>query len=315
MRAAAAVVVALAATAPSAIAKKPAPQPKPKPELAIEQSTITGAHGPFVFQGESQPLLDLEDTTRNLSDHTIVDTETAVYLEHGARHWLLGRRRIRDLFYGARSSGTDETVDTMDFPIGAYTVVFCAGAQHGYAAAARKGQCRKHGTLDFFVAAKRWTGSLSGTFTTALGNTEDWNSSNIGLYYTGYGGRGLFDYDFSGTVHWTDQGTDTDGCAYSGSGSKSFAGDSQPAGAFTVDYKHEEYNGGFAAPASFYAITISCPFDEDSFTARGPAAPSIFASHLGGHTPLPFGSTSLPGSPSVPAPGLSMSWNLRAAGP
>src|SRR6201996_5958007 len=119
-RIAAAVVVALAATAPSALAKKPAP----KPDLKIEEARSKGAGGPFVFQGQSEPLLDLEDTTRNTTDEFIADTEIAVYLEHGTRHWLLGRREIHGLHGKHRSSGTDETVDAMDFPIGAYTVVF-----------------------------------------------------------------------------------------------------------------------------------------------------------------------------------------------
>jgi hypothetical protein len=267
-----------------------------------------------VFQKDRDPFLTLDDTTENTGTREITASVTAGYLVHGAKHWLLADRKVGDLFPGRRDSGVEQLVDVINLPIGAYTVVICAGAQHGYAAAPRKGRCKKHGALDFFVAATRWTGSVGGSFDSALGNIEDWNSSNTQRVFAAYEGRGVFSYRFAGTVAWKDTGTDEDGCTYDGSGSKTFTPQVQPPGSFTIDYKHEEYNGGFAQPTSFYAVTISCP-DEDPLTVHDPVAPSIFASHLGTRTPLPFGSTSLPGSPSVPAPGLKMHWNLSPAAP
>jgi hypothetical protein len=304
--------VAVAATAPGAVARKPAPPPKGG--LRIHHTDLESSDGLFVFQNERRPFLAIEDTTVNTGTEPSSDSESAVYLVHGSRHWLLANRKVGRIRPGRRNSGTEHLVDVMDFPIGAYTAVACAGAQHGYAAAARNGRCIKGRTLDFFVAAKRWTGSVGGSLDSALGNIEQWSSSDTQLVYAVYEGKGVFTYRFTGTVTWKDSGTDQDGCTYSGTGSKTYTPQVQPTGSFSIDYKHEEYAGGFVEAAPLYPVTVSCP-KANPFTTHGPVAPSIFASKLGTHTSLPFGSTALPGSPSVPAPGFEMHWNLAPAAP
>ncbi|HEX3979521.1 MAG TPA: hypothetical protein VHW96_24830 [Solirubrobacteraceae bacterium] len=307
----AALVVALVATAPAALAQKRAPAPKP--DLAVSHWAIRATGGEFVFQNERDPNLSVEDTTANVGRAKAGRSATKVYLEHGGRRWLLAKREVPALRPGERDPGSQLVVHLMDFPLGAYTVEICADADHQYREATRARQCARDGAGDFTVAAARWQGSISGEYDSVLGNMERWSSSNAQLVYDGYT-HGIFTYALFGTVTWTDSGTDEDGCGWSGSGSSTFTRANQPVGAFVVDYKHEQYNGGFATAQHGYPITIACPDDTQS-TNQGPEAPSIFASHLGSPTPLPFGSTTLPGSPSTPVVGLSVSWNLQPAAP
>lgn len=305
-------IVALMATAPAALAQKRAPAPKP--DLVITDAQISYTGDKFVFQGERDPNISIVDTTANHGKHKAGWSVTKAYLEHGGKRWLLAQREVPPLAPERDDGGSDLIVHVMDFPIGAYTLEVCADADHRYHKGTHKHECARAGALDFWVAAARWTGSLSGEYESVLGNVEKWSASNAEIAFSRYEGSGVFTYVLLGTVTWTDSGTDEDGCGWSGSGSSTFTRANQPAGAFVVDYKHEQYNGGFATPQHGYPITIACPDDTQS-TNQGPEAPSIFASHLGGPTPLPFGSTTLPGSPSTAALGLTFSWSLQLAAP
>ena len=303
-------VVALTATAPAALAKKRAPAAKP--DLTVISRSVGYRGGQYVFQNERDPNLSIEDTTANLGEGKAGRSVTKVYLEHDHTRWVLAQREVPPLRPGARDPGSDLVVHLTDFPIGAYTVEFCADADHHNREATRKSQCEKLGAQHFTVAAARWQGSVIGEYDTVLGNVERWTDHDAQLRFQGYS-SGIFSYVFTGTVTWTDSGTDEDGCGYSGSGSRTFTPANQPAGSFDIDYRHEEFSGGFAIDQQTYPITIACP--DGTQTARGPEAPSIFTTSTGGVTPLPFGSTTLPGTPSAPAPGLSISWALRPAAP
>ncbi len=304
-------IVALMATAPAALAQKR--KPKPKPDLAVTHWSIGTKGGEFVFQNERDPNLSIEDTTANAGRAQAGRSVTKVYLEHGGRRWLLARREVPPLGPGQRDPGSQLVVHVMDFPLGAYTLEICADADHQNREATHKPQCARDGAGDFTVAAARWQGSLGGEYESVLGNVESWTSSNAQFVYDGYK-SGVFSYIMSGTVTWTDSGTDEEGCTWSGSGPATFTRANQPAGAFVVDYKHEQYNAGFATPQQLYRITIACP-DGTQSVNFGPEAPAIIASHPGGPTSLPFGSTSLPGSPSTAALGVTFSWSLRPAAP
>jgi hypothetical protein len=308
--ASAALVVALGATAPAALAQKRRPQPKP--DLTVASGSVGYRGGQYVFQNDRDPNVSIEDATMNVGKQKAGRSVTKVYLEHGGKRWLLAQREVPPLRPGERDPGSDLVVHLMDFPIGAYTVEFCADADHAYREATRKSQCEKLGAQHFTVAAARWQGSVIGEYDTVIGNVERWTDHDAQLLFDGYS-DGIFSYLLTGTVTWTDSGTDEDGCGYSGSGSATFTRANRAAGSFDIDYRHEEFSGGWTIAQRIYPITIACP--EGTQTAQGPEAPSIFASDPGGTTPLPFGSTSLPGSPSVPAPGLSMSWALRPAAP
>ena len=311
---AAVLVVALAATAPAALAQKhPA---APRPDLTIEDAAITHPAGeqPFVFQNQRNPKISISDRNVNVGRGRAGRSVTKVYLEHGGKRWLLAKRKVGPIAPGAQDFGHDVLVDTMNFPLGAYTAEICADANHANRESTRKPQCARAGALDFIVAAARWTGSVSGEYDPALGNVEKWTSSNAELAFSSDEAGGIFEYAFLGTVTWTSSGTDDDGCVWSGSGSQTFTTEDQPIGSFSVDYKHEEYSGSFALGKQIYQANVACPGGGDSMAAA-PEAPGIIASGLGGPAPLPFGSTSLPGSPTHGLLGTTFNWNLRPAAP
>lgn len=308
-------MIALMATAPAALAKKHAAAAKPDLAVASAHVVTTGAKdGMYVFQGERDPNISIGDRTVNVGKGKAGWSVTKVFLEHGGQRWLLAQREVPPLAPKRGDSDTDLVVHLMDFPIGAYTLEFCADANHRYHEGTRKAQCGKVGTLDFWVAAKRWTGSIAGEYDAILGNVERWSAPNAQLVFSRYEGSGIFGYDFVGTVTWTDSGTDEDGCTWSGSGSRGFGPQNPAGGAMGIDYKHEEYNGAFFQGAPFFQTNISCPNGGSSGVAA-PEAIGFFASHPGAPTPLPFGSTTLPGSPTTGPLGTSFSWNLRPAGP
>jgi len=302
----------LIATAPAALAKKPAPKPKPNAELVIARLHVIGPS--FVFQNERDPNIHLGDTTLNIGTREAGPSLTKVYLEHDGKRRLLAKREVPRLDPGKRDSDTDLIVPVMDFPLGSYTLEFCADANYRYQHRPYPDQCFKHSTGDFSVIAKAWTGSISGEYDSILGNSETWLAPDTQLVYSGSEGGGIYSYAFVGTVTWIDAGTDEDGCTWSGSGSQSYGPQNPPIGSMSVDYKHEEYTAAFSAARPFYQAAISCP-NGGSSTAASPQAIGFFASRQGGPEPLPFGSTTLPGSPNHGLLGSTFNWNLKPAAP
>lgn len=307
-------VVALAAAAPPALAHKPRPKPKPRPDLSITRLTIRFKGGLYAFQNERDPNISIEDRTTNVGTGKAGRSLTKVYLEHAGKRWLLAQREVPPLGPDQDDAGSDVMVHVMDFPLGAYTVVFCADADHRYREGGRKGQCRTDSQGEFYVAAARWTGTVNGEYDSILGNVEKWSSPDAEFLFDRYEGDGIFSYGFLGTVTWTDSGTDEDGCAWSGSGSHTFTSTDQPVGSFSVDYRHLEFNGAFAIAQQVYQSDIACPNSADS-TANAPQSPGIFSSGIGGPRPLPFGATTLPGSPASGELSTTFSWSLAPAAP
>jgi hypothetical protein len=303
----------VALLAPPALAQ--AHKRNPKPDLVIEHGTVTAAGGLYLFQNDPDPNVSLNDTTANDGAARAGRTVTRVYLEHAGRRWLLAEREVPPLRPGRSDGGSDLLVHETDFPLGAYTLKFCADAANADNESSRKSHCRSIDTSDFFVAAHGWIGTLSGDAITPTGFTENWYSSPAALTANHYEGNGTFSYAFNGTVSWADHGTDSMGCTYTGAGSHTFNTQNPAEGVLTIDYKHEEFNADINAPATgYYQINDSCPPPHGPGPIPGPFTLQFWGASEGTPIALPFGATSLPGSPSR-AVDTTFTWNLRAAGP
>lgn len=121
----------------------------------------------------------------------------------------------------------------------------------------------------------------------------------------------MVSYLFTGSITWTDSGEDAEGCTISGSGSRSYDDDAS-IGALSVDYLHETYSGSLqdmSGPP--YEVTFSgCQHPPPS--QPGPYEPTFWLPSVTSNA-LPFGSTSLPGSPAQGPSGGTWTWNLQAA--
>jgi hypothetical protein len=307
-------VVALAATASPALAQKH--RAPAKPDLTIEDAVLkhpAGAH-PFVIQKQRDPKLFISDRTVNAGTAAAGRTVTKVYLEHDGKRKLLAKRKVAPLRPGETDFGNDVPVDTMNFPLGAYTAVICADANHAYPESTRKPQCARADELDFIVAAARWEGSVGGTYNDAIGAVEQWSSTDAVLKLEDDDPDGNFVYGFTGKVTWTDSGTDDAGCVWDGSGSKTFTAQNRPLGQMTIDYQLESYTALFSNNGVFFKTNVSCPGGGHELL-DGPQASEIWGSGVAGDKVLPFGSTTLPGSPTAGSLATTFRWSLHAAGP
>jgi CARDB len=309
-------VGALTLIAAPAQARKPPRHPPGKPDLTAK-AVVAG--DPYLFYGQTHPTVTITDTVVNRGSGRAGPSLTRVLLEHDGKKWVLADRAVPALGPGRSDSGEDIVVPNTRFPLGAYKLFVCADAKH-QEAESDENNCVKLSTPRyFFVAAASWKGSLSGTFT-AVGDgelTERWSSSDASLDFDQYEHGGIFTYLFNGSVTWTDSGQDSSGCQISGAGEDTFHGDAAN-GQLTVDYLKGEYTTtGFSEEdGAFYDFTYhDCPFLTNPPSGTGPLQRVFWEPEpLGAPIQLPFGSTTLPGSPSKVFTG-SWTWNLaRTAG-
>ncbi len=159
------------------------------------------------------------------------------------------------------------------------------------------------------MIARGWTGSLGGVETAGI--TDRWSSTNAQILFDQWEGGGIVSYLFSGSVTWTDSGTDAEGCTVSGSGTRSYH-DDDSIGALSVDYLHGTYSGSLQDTSGAPEQDRFSNCDDPPPPEPGPYEPTFFLPSDSGNVMLPFGSTSLPGSPNQSI-GATYSWNLRAA--
>ncbi len=291
--------------APALAAK---PKPKPKPDLVITAAELKG--NSYAFWREKD-LITIEDITKNAGNRRAGPTLTKVYLAHGTKQWLLAQRAVPALGPGKehRDESSSDPFAVHNFPIGAYTLRICADAKH-QVDESNETNCKRLSPRNYFVIPRAWVGTMSGI--ESGGITDRWQSPNAQLIFDQFEGGGVVSYLFTGSVTWTDSGQTADGCAVSGSGTRSYT-DDDSIGALSVDYLHETYSGSLQDTSGPpYQVTFSGCQDPPP-SQPGAYEPTFWLPSVAGSNPLPFGSTSLPGSPNQGPLGGTWTWNLQAA--
>jgi CARDB len=309
-------ITALALSVSPAAAKKPPRHTAAKPDLTAK-ADIAG--DPYLFYGQTRSTITITDTVVNHGTGRAGPSLTRVLLEHDGKYRLLADRAVPAIGPGRTDSGEDTVVHANHLPLGAYKVVVCADAKSQEAESDEANNCVKlTNPRYFFVAAASWQGSLSGSLT-AVGDgelTERWSSNDASLDFDQYEHGGIFTYLFNGSVTWTDSGIDSAGCTISGAGEDTFHG-STANGQLTVDYLKGDYiTGGISEEGgAYYPLTYrGCP-DPTSGAAIGPLQRVFWEPEpLGAPIRLPFGSTTLPGSPSSVFQ-AAWTWNLQRKAP
>jgi CARDB len=284
-----------------------------KPKLADLVPTHAGIRGrDYAFVGKS--FVTTTDRTKNQGSAGARRTHTDFILVHGSKRYLLTDRFVPALKPRESHGASTKSEHAINVPIGTYKVEVCVDVKNQVHESSEDNNCV---TLPrpnhFFVIAQTWFGSLSGIKSLTGQASERWQSSNARFDFDLKQGEGVFAYTFSGTVNWTDSGTDQAGCVWSGSGTRTYT-DDDSLGNLVVDYLHENYSSANLTDlgSQFFTTTISCPHGGVS-TVESPSRPITFWSPSPGGTPisLPFGSRSLPGSASQMA-NVTWTWDLKA---
>jgi hypothetical protein len=257
------------------------------------------------------------DRTKNQGSRQARRTHTDFYLVHGDNRWLITDRFVPALGPGESHFERTTSEHPIDAPLGAYQIEVCVDAKNQVRESDEKNNCAiLPRPSQFYVVAQTWSGSLSGVKTFSGQSMETWRSTNASFAFDLIQGNGLFNYVFSGTVKWTDSGADDGGCIWSGTGTRTYSNDDS-LGVLTVDYRDGSFSSNdftdWTPP--FYTIDIACPLGGHS-TTDGPGRPATFwnPSPDGTPVPMPFGSSSLPGSPAQMA-NVTWTWNLQAGSP
>ena len=300
-------VVMLLVTAMPALGKEA--KPKPKPDLVVTAATLNG--NSYTFWREKEPI-SVEDVTKNTGTRRAGPTLTRVYLVHGDKQWLLLQRPVPALGPGKehQDEGSSDPFAVQNYPIGAYTLKICADGKH-QVDESNESNCRKMLPRHFFVIPRGWVGTMSG-IETAGGITNRWQVPKAQLQFDQFEPGGVVSYLFTGTVTWSSSGTAADGCAVTGSGSRSYDNDDS-IGALSVDYLHETYTASLQDTSGPpYQVTFSgC--DHPPPSQPGPYEPTFWLPSVASTVALPFGSKSLPGSPAQNPFGATYTWSLLAA--
>jgi hypothetical protein len=282
-------------------------QPKPKPDLVVTAAELKG--NSYTFWREKDPI-SVEDITKNTGTRRAGPTLTRVYLVHGNKQWLLVQRPVPALGPGKehREQSTSDALTAQNYPIGAYTLRICADGTHQVDESNER-NCKTLLPRHFFVIPRAWVGTMSGIEPAAI--IDRWQVPKAQLIFDQFEGGGVVSYLFTGTVTWSDSGTDAAGCAVTGSGSRSYDNDDS-IGAASVDYLHETYSGSLQDTSGPpFQVTFSGCQDPP------PSQPGAYEPTFWMPSPtsaaLPFGSTSLPGSPFQGPLGGTYTWVLQAA--
>jgi hypothetical protein len=247
-----ALLLSLALASPSASAVK-------RPNLIV---SATRVHAPqYVFKGDSATF-KFSDRTANRDEGTARRSRTELSIQSlhaGANsvRFPLATRKVSKLEPDdSDPGGATETVSTEGMPLGEYEFIVCADDNNVVHESHENDNCTETGDR-FYIAKELWEGSLNGKGEAGgIFEGEKWNSTDASLVFGSYLGRGVFRYDFDGTVSWTDSGVNSGGCAWNGSGSKAFD-DSNSGPGIKLDYRGAKYKGLIEADDTFYTITIS----------------------------------------------------------
>jgi hypothetical protein len=284
-------------------------KPKPKPDLVVTAATLNG--NSYTFWREKEPI-SVEDITKNTGTRRAGPSLTRIYLVHGGKQWLLLQRPVPALAPGKehRDVSSSDAFAPQDYPIGAYTLRICADGKH-QVDESNESNCKRLLPRHFFVIPRGWVGTMSG-IETSSSITNRWQVPKAQLQFDQFEPGGVVSYLFTGTVTWSSSGTAADGCVVTGSGSRSY-NDDDSIGALSVDYLHETYTASLQDTSGPpYQVTFSGCQDPPP-SQPGPYEPTFWLPSVASTVALPFGSESLPGSPTQNPFGATYTWSVRAA--
>src|SRR4051812_17782204 len=240
--------------APSALGK-----PQGKPDLTIAHAA---KGGDYAFE-DKDATLQFQDVTRNAKkpghDATSSASRTGVFLiplhssDPNPGRLRVGSRRVPGLRPGHSDSGSGAgTLSPGILPLGAYKVLVCADVQKRIKERNEGNNCKRAGS--FYVVRQVWRGSVSGVGPCCgAARAEEWHSLGAHLDFGEYLGRGVFRYDFIGTVEWNDAGVNMGGCTIDGHGETALNHAPGP----NLDYFAGLYQGQVNVARSFYTYDIN----------------------------------------------------------
>jgi len=198
-----------------------------------------------------------------------------------------------------------------EFPPGAYDAIICADYKKKVKESNESNNCSAPGPV--YVIVRSWFGTLNGNGPAVPGVTETWQSDDASFHFAEDLGDGRFRYEFSGTLRFTVSGTDSEGCAWSGS---TLLGGTDVAGqGLILDYRKEEYFGNSGIGGFPFLWEQSCP---NEFPQDQPGPANVAGGFIVVNPqevdlpPMPFGSTSLTGSATEENNGSQFGWLLGA---
>jgi hypothetical protein len=281
----------------------------PKPDLVVERRGTTAGQD-YLFRNEDGTA-SFTDRTANVEKVTAGKSRTALVLIHAPEvdRTVVASRAVPKLKKEESDSGIGAETFGGNLPPGEYFAFVCADIDDKVKEKKEGNNCRAL-TERVYVIARAWDGQLNGSGPTVAGDgvTETWSSYDASLRFVEYLGDGQFTYAFRGSVTYSISGTDSDGCAYSGSDTAILSGDAE-VNTLTLDHRSEEYSGSAGVPLSSFTWKLVCEgFVEDYL--EGPlswAQAFIDVNPQDDFQPLPFGSRLLAGS-STDEFGSQFSW-------
>lgn len=285
---------------------------RPQPDLVITNARAGGSQ--YAFKGVDATL-NVHYATKNKGRARAGQSRSVTVLvpEFAGRHprkHELRAHRVPALRPGD-SDGGGGTIDfsTGDLPLGAYDIQVCADYFDKVNEEHEGNNCTST-DREFYVVKEDWEGSVSGDGVVAgAPHGEKWHSGQADLVFGKYLGGGAFRYDFSGVIQWTDNGTNSGGCTYTGSGTKR-VNESNSGPGITLDYGKANYRGTEALDSRFYTIFVS-GFSYCTKNLQGPVAVDFMQIPAQPVRPLRFDQNELTGTFSEPGvEGTTWNWDF-----
>jgi hypothetical protein len=271
----------------------------PKPDLVVERRGTTAGQE-YLFRNEDGRA-SFTDRTANVEKVTAGKSRTALVLIHAPEvdRTVVASRAVPKLKKEGSDFGIGADTFGGNLPPGEYFAFVCADIKDDVKEKKEGNNCLALPER-VYIIARAWDGQLNGSGPTVAGDgvTETWSSSDASLRFVEYLGDGQFTYAFRGSVTYSISGTDSDGCAYSGSDTFNVSGEGE-VGNLTLDHRREEYYGNAGVPLSSFTWTLVCEgFSQDYL--EGPLSWAQAFIDVNpqddGVQPLPFGSRLLAGS-------------------
>jgi hypothetical protein len=299
--------VAFAAFAPSALARA---GDTPKADLVIVNARAGGSE--YAFKGLDSTI-STHYATKNKGRRRAESHSSSVTLlvpefaGANPHKYELASHRVPELRPGdSNRGGGSIDFSTNDLPLGAYDIQICADYFNKVREENEHNNCTST-DRNFYVVQEDWEGSISGDGVVAgAPHAEKWHSGDAHLSFDRYLGDGAFRYDFIGVVQWTDNGTNSGGCTYTGSGTKRINATNASPG-ITLNYGRAHYKGTEALDSGFYTIFVS-GFSYCTKDLKGPVALDFMQIPV---KPLHFNQNALQGTDSEPGiEGTTWNWDF-----
>jgi hypothetical protein len=235
------------------------------------------------------------------------------------RHFL-GSREVPKLRPGDTDRGRARERIGSDLQLGAYLLKVCAdsrdpitGGRGAVRESSERNNCASTGRR-FYVIKRVWEGFVSGVGGIgSAAKAERWHSDHgAELRFRKYFGDGVFRYTFSGNGHWTENGTNTIGCHFSGHGNEPLDPTNSSPGV-NLEYGDAIYAGRVTLIKRFYFIfqTGIDMFGDDCAAnplVDGPANPDFLRIR---RKSLVFDQNELKGSSPGDTPGAFWKWDFQ----